>query len=167
MFKVAPNCTCTLLLNRFGILFSNFVNSSVKIWQFKFFRFEISLVTFIARTLGNAILVQPLFTITKNVKWSYFICASCPLASASQTVLRVKFSAHFVFNCPSFGELKLKNVLIFIAKKIVFQFLFRTVRTLWKKNKYVEFRFFAVTSRVYTILSRNLERKCHCTRRLN
>ena len=39
----------------------------------------------------------------------FFVCAYCPLASASQTVASIKFSPHFVFNCPIFVELNLKT----------------------------------------------------------
>ena len=69
-----------------------------------------SSTTFTIRTLEKAILVRPLFTIKNNMLNSFFfVCASYPLASASQTVLRVKFSAHFVSNWTSFGKLTLKN----------------------------------------------------------
>ena len=69
----------------------------------KFFRFEISFVTFTATTLGNAILVRPLFTIKNNkLNDFFFVCASCPLVSASQTVLRIKFSTRFVSNSANY-----------------------------------------------------------------
>ena len=47
------------------------------------------------------------------------------LASASQTMLRVKFSAHFVVNCPYFGKFKLKKSIDFhLEKKLSFNFYF-------------------------------------------
>ena len=35
-------------------------------------------------------------------------------------MLRVEFLTHIISNCPSLSELKLKNVFIFIAPKIIF-----------------------------------------------
>ena len=46
-----------------------------KISQFKFFRFEISLVTFPAITLRNATFVRPLFTIKNNMLNDFILVA--------------------------------------------------------------------------------------------
>ena len=106
----------------------------------------------------------------------FFIYASCPLASASQTVLRVKFSVHFVSHSPSFGELMLKTN-VFIAKRWYFNFNFVKHEPYEKMlsgnsisfievchNIFFDFQnfesIFAVTLRVWGILFSDFE--CNC-----
>ena len=101
-------------------LFLNFINSSwknpsVQVFPIRNFPYNFH--------RWNARKSNPRTTFIYNKKWYvvfYFVCASCPLASASQTVFKVTFSAHFIIKCSSFGELKFKKRFDFHRQKIVF-----------------------------------------------
>ena len=66
-----------------------------KIFQFKFFQFEISLVTFTSRTLGNAILVRPLFTINNNML-NDFISFALPAHWHRHVKLRLRLNFQLI-----------------------------------------------------------------------